>query len=129
MKNSTLIVKINTNKLKDCVRYFGVHLNQNLPYQKEVKTKNGNWYRIICSLQHRKTKILLLNSLVISHPTYSSVPLNEFAQNLITTLGKQLIWAIRASLNRIYNLKKQTVTTLELYTKFNKNDLFRNQNH
>ena len=49
----------------------------------------------------KKNKILLLNSLVISHLHYSSVLLNGISQNLITTLEKQLNWAIKACFNRV----------------------------
>ena len=47
-----------------------------------------------------KTRLLLLNSLVISHLRYSSVLLNGISQSLISTLEKQLNWGIKACFNR-----------------------------
>ena len=46
-----------------------------------------------------KTRILLLNALVISH-NYSSILLNGLTENLLTTLEKQLSWAVKACFNR-----------------------------
>ena len=47
-----------------------------------------------------KTRLLLLNALVISHFHYQSILLNGISQNLITTLEKQLSWAVKACFNR-----------------------------
>ena len=47
-----------------------------------------------------KTLILLLNALVISHVHYSAILLNGISDNLLTTLEKQLSWAVKACFNR-----------------------------
>ena len=45
-------------------------------------------------------KKIILNSFVLSHVQYSSVLLATINQNLITTLEKQLNWAIKACFRR-----------------------------
>ena len=48
----------------------------------------------------QKTLILLMNALVISHVNYSAILLSGISDNLITTLEKQLSWAVKACFNR-----------------------------
>ena len=45
-------------------------------------------------------KKIILNAFVLSHVQYSSVLLATINQNLITTLEKQLNWAIKACFHR-----------------------------
>ena len=47
-----------------------------------------------------KTHLLLLNALVISHLHYPAILLNGISENFLTTLEKQLNWAIKACFNR-----------------------------
>ena len=47
-----------------------------------------------------KTRILIMNALVISHVHYSAILLNGVSENLLTTLEKQLSWAVKACFNR-----------------------------
>ena len=47
-----------------------------------------------------KTRLLLLNALVISHLHYPSILINGISPNVITTLEKQLSWAVKACFNR-----------------------------
>ena len=47
-----------------------------------------------------KTRLALLNALVISHIQYLSVILHGISQSLISTLEKQLNWGIKACFNR-----------------------------
>ena len=63
-----------------------------------------------------KTRFLLLNALVISHLHYSSVILNGITENLLTTLGKQLSWAVKACFNRN---KLDHSSDLKIYHKTN----------
>ena len=83
-------------KQKESVQYLGVYLDRNLDYQAEVKNilrkmacSNKTIY-YIRALLPKKSRIFLLNALVISHLQYSSVLLNGISQSLISTLEKQL---------------------------------------
>ena len=88
------------------VKYLGVFLDENLTYQDEVKTllmKMACGIKTIYSVRDlfpEKTRFLLLNALVISHLHYSLVLLNGITENLLTTLEKQLSWAVKACFNR-----------------------------
>ena len=50
-----------------------------------------------------KTRLMLLNALVVSHLQYSAILLTGITENLITTLEKQLNWAIKACFFRTKN--------------------------
>ena len=88
------------------VKYLGVFLDKNLTYQDEVKNllmKMTCGIKTIYSVRDlfpEKTRFLLLNALVISHLHYSSVLLNGITENLLTTLEKQLSWAVKACFKR-----------------------------
>ena len=90
----------------NCVKYLGVYLAQNLSFQEEVKHILRNMACGIKTLYSIReylpelTRLLLLNALVISHLHYPSFLLNGISQNLITTLEKQLSWAVKACFNR-----------------------------
>ena len=47
-----------------------------------------------------KTRLLLLNALVLSHLHYPAILLNGISENLLTTLEKQLNWGVKACFNR-----------------------------
>ena len=48
-----------------------------------------------------KTRLLIMNALVISHVHYSAIILlNGISENLLTTLEKQLRWAVKACFSR-----------------------------
>ena len=106
IKNATLKVGDYLIKQKDSVKYFGVYLDRNLNYQAEVK---NILRKMACSIKTiyyvrdfppEKTRLFLLNALVISHLQYSSVLLNGISQSLISTLEKQLNWGVKACFNR-----------------------------
>ena len=88
------------------VKYLRVFLDQNLTYQDEVKNllmKMACAIKTIYSIRDlspEKTRFLPLNVLVISHLHYSSVLMNGITENLLTTLEKQLSWAVKACFNR-----------------------------
>ena len=93
-------------KPKESVKYLGIHLDRNLTYQQEVK---NILHKMACGIKtiyclrdflQQKEKVLVLNSLVISHLHYSSILLSGISQNLVTTLEKQLNWAVKASFHR-----------------------------
>ena len=96
------------------VKYLGVFLDQNLNYQAEVKSllmKMACGIETIYSVRDlfpEKTRSLLLNALVISHLQYSSVLLNGIIENLLTTLEKQLSWAVKACSTETNSITPQT---------------------
>ena len=48
-----------------------------------------------------KTCLLLLNALLMSHLQYSAILVNGISENLLTTLEKQISWAVKACFNRM----------------------------
>ena len=48
----------------------------------------------------KKTCLLLLNALVLSHVQYPAILLQGISQNLLTTLEKQLSWGVKTCFNR-----------------------------
>ena len=81
-------------KQKECVKYLGAYLDRNLNYQTEVKNtsremacSNKTIYYVRDFLSE-KTRLLLLNSLVVTHLQYSSVLLNGISNSLISSSEK-----------------------------------------
>ena len=88
------------------IKYLGVYIENDLKYQKQVKillSKKAQGIKCIYTLRdiipNVYTKIIL-NSFGLSHIQYSSVLLETINQNLISTLEKQLNWAIKAGFHR-----------------------------
>ena len=54
----------------------------------------------IGDLRLEKTRVLLLNALVISHLQYPSVLLNGITKNLLKTFGNQLCLAVKAGFKK-----------------------------
>ena len=89
------------------IKYLGIYIDKDLKYQKQVKiilSKMAQGIKSIYALRNiiptvYKKKIIL-NSFVLSHVQYSSVLFATINQNLITTLEKQLNWAIKACFQR-----------------------------
>ena len=106
MENLKLEVKGQFIKATNSIKYLGVYLDRNLTFQEEVKhvlRKMACGIKTIYSIRNyfpMKTRLLLLNALVISHLHYPAILLNGISENLITTLEKQLNWAIKACFNR-----------------------------
>ena len=101
-----LQVKDQIIQTSSCVKYLGVYLDRNLTFQNEIKNilrKMATGIKVLYNLQNifpEKTKLLLLNALVISHLHYSAILLGGIRDNLITILEKQLNWGIKACFNR-----------------------------
>ena len=101
-KNQELAVRNEVIKNSDFVKYLGVFLDQNLNFQNEVKNllkKMACGIKTLYAIREsfpEKTPILILNVLVISHVQYSAILLNGISENLLTTLEKQLSWAVKA---------------------------------
>ena len=53
-------------------------------------------YSIRDLFPEKKTRLMLLNTLVVSHLQYSAVLLNEITENLMERLEKHFNWAIEA---------------------------------
>ena len=90
-------------------KYLGVYPHQNLTYQMEVQKilrKMATGIKVLYSINNlpEKTRVLLLNSLVLSHQHYSFVLINGVPQNRRINLEKQLSWAVKACFHK----KKKT---------------------
>ena len=106
IKNVALQLHSHSIKQKECVKYLGVQLDQNLNYQNEVKyilRKRACGIKTIYCVRDflpTKNRLLLLNALVISHLQYSSILLSGISRSLSLTLEKQLNWGIKACFSR-----------------------------
>lgn len=84
------------------VKYLGIIIDQTLTFQSQVKSvlqKMAGGIKTIYAIRNRfplKTRLLLLNAIVISHFQYSSIYLTGITQNLKNTLEKQLSWGVKA---------------------------------
>ena len=47
-----------------------------------------------------QTRLLLMNALVVSHLHYSSIVINSISKHLVTSLEKQMSWAVKSCFNR-----------------------------
>ena len=87
-------------------KYLGDYLDQNLAYQMEVQNilrKMATGIKVLYSIRNillEKTRLLLLNPLVLSHLHYFSILINGISQNLRLTLEKQLSWAVKACFHK-----------------------------
>ena len=91
------------------VKYLGVIIDSKLKFDGEVKK---TLQRMTCGIKvlntlsklskslPEKTKVLLLNAIVISHLHYSVLILIGLQKSLLTTLEKQLNWGIKTIFNR-----------------------------
>ena len=88
------------------VKYLGVHIDNNLTFQEEVKHILRKTARVIKTIYAIRKSIpqklltLVLNALVLSHLHYSAVIIHAIEQNLIMSLEKQLNWSLRATFFR-----------------------------
>ena len=91
------------------MKYLGVIIDSKLKFDGEVKKI---LQRIACRIEvlntlskslPEKTKVLLLNAIVISHLYYSNLILIGLQKSLLTTLEKQLNWGIKFIFSRRKN--------------------------
>ena len=91
------------------MKYLGVILDKKLMYQQQVKQILSKMAQGIKTLYVLRNVVpyhlrkILLNSLVISHLQYSAVLLSSISKNLLTTLEKQLNWAVKACYVQRFN--------------------------
>lgn len=89
-------------RLQSEVKYLGIIIDQGLTFQPQVKTvlqKMACGIKCIYAIRNRfplKTRLLLLNALVLSHFCYSAIYFTGLTQNLKCTLEKQLSWGVKA---------------------------------
>ena len=101
-----MMVRNEIIKTSDCVKYLGVFLDKNLNFQNGVKNflkKMACGIKTLYTIREsfpEKTRLMIMNALVISHVHYSAILLNGISENLLTTLEKQLSWAVKACFNR-----------------------------
>ena len=102
VKSYNLHVKDQIIKHSNSVKFLEFFLDQKLTFQDEVKSilqKMSCGIKCLYSMRDlfpEKTRLMLLNALVVSHLQYSAILLTGFSENLITTLEKQHNWAIKA---------------------------------
>ena len=88
------------------VKYLGVIIDSKLKYDGEVKKirqRKACGRKVLNTLSKslpEKTKVLLLNAIVISHLHYSALILIGLQKSLLITLEKQLNWGIKSIFNR-----------------------------
>ena len=88
------------------VKYLGVIIDSKLKFDGEVKKilqRMACGIKVLNTLSKslpQKTKVLLLNAIVISHLHYSALILIGLQKSLLTTLEKQLNWGIKSIFNR-----------------------------
>ena len=98
-------IALDKNIIEEKVKYLGV-LDQLLTFQDEVKMILGKMACGIEALQSIKkplpikTRLLLINALLISHLHYPTILLNGTSANLTISLEKQLSWAIKTCCDR-----------------------------
>ena len=94
-------MKDQLSKQSNSVKYLGVLFDENHTFQIEVKysAEIELWYQCLYSIRDlfpEKTRLMLLTASVVSLLQNSTVLLNGLTEFLITTLEKQLNWAIKA---------------------------------
>ena len=83
------------------MKYLGVILDKILLYQQQVKQIHSKMAQGTKTLYVLKNAVpyhlrkILLNSPVISYLQYSAVLLSSISKNLLTTLEKELNWAVK----------------------------------
>ena len=91
------------------VKYLGVIIDSKLKFDGEVKTilqRMACGVKVLNTLSKslpEKTKMLLLNAIVISHLQFSALFLVGLQKSFFTTLEKQLNWGIKTIFNRKYD--------------------------
>ena len=88
------------------VKYLGVIFDSKLKFDGEVKKilqRMACGIKVLNTLSKslpEKTKVFLLDAIVISHLNYSALILIGLQKSLLTTLEKQLNWGIKTIFNR-----------------------------
>ena len=100
--------------LTETVKFLGVNIDISLTFDKEINKilqKMATAIQTIKCIRDKiplRTRILLLNTLVLSHLHYPCMLLNGCTQDNIEKLEKQIKWGIRI----IMNLSKRDSVTL-----------------
>ena len=87
-------------------KYLGVIIDSKLKFGGEVKKilqRMARGKKVLNTLSKslpEKTKVLLLNAILINHLHYSALILIGLQKSLLTTLEKQLNWGIKSIFNR-----------------------------
>ena len=107
-RRNTIIKRVEDHLIEpsSCVKYLGVHLDQSLTFEEEIKNilkKMACGIKTLYTVKsflHEEFCLKLLNALVLSQIQHPAILLNGISQNLITSLEKQLSWAVKACFNR-----------------------------
>ena len=97
------VLKVDNERVAESnsVKYLGVIIESKLKFDGEVKKilqRMACGIKVLNTLSKslpEKTKVLLLNAIVISHLHYSALILISLQKSLLTTLEKQLNWGIK----------------------------------
>ena len=114
-ENLSLKVGNYKNNLTETVKFLGVKIDISLTFDKEINKilqKTATLIQTIKCIRDKiplRTRILLLNTLVLSHLHYPCMLLNGCTQDNIEKLEKQIKWGIRIIMNII---KRDSVTLL-----------------
>ena len=102
------VLNVDNEKIAESksVKYLGVIIDSKLKFDGEVKKilqRMACGIKVLNTLSKslpEKTKVLLLNGIVINHLHYSALILIGMQKSLLTTLEKQLNWGIKSIFNR-----------------------------
>ena len=106
------------------VKYLGVIIDSKLKFDGEVKKilqRMACGIKVLNTLSKslpEKTKVLLLNAIVISHLHYSALILIGLQKSILTTLEKQLNWGIKSIFNRRKYDRSTDLTSQQNTTSF-----------
>ena len=106
LTNSVLNVDNERIAESNSVKCLGLIIDSKLKFDGEVKKilqRMACGIKVLKTLSKslpEKTKVLLLNAIVISHLHYSALILIGLLKSLLTTLEKQLNWWIKSIFNR-----------------------------
>ena len=101
-------------KLTETIKFLGVNIDISLTFDKEINKilqKMATAIQTIKCIRDEitlRTRILLLNTLVLSHLLYPCMLLNGCTQDKIEKLEKQIKWGVRI----IMNISKRDSVTL-----------------
>ena len=117
-----IVMSVNNDIIKQVTeaKYLGVIIDKNLCFEREVKRvlqKMAIGIKTIYKIRDylpQVTRILLLQSLVLSHFQYSSILLTGISQELLNSLEKQLNWGLKAC---FFKSMRDSATALKLSSK------------
>ena len=105
-KRNNLLIGIYKIPDVNRVKYLGIYLDCTLNFQEELKHLLRKMATVIKTIKcisrpfSEQTRLVLLNTLVISHLHYSGLLLASSKNNCFITLENQLSWAVKTCFSR-----------------------------